>query len=786
MAGPSSEAGQTPTPAPTSRPVRTACIPQATGHPGADAEEPPIAARAGPPFDTEQQNSQGEMADADARAGLPPGAYRVYPGSHPGVDAEDAVAAESDGPVFEGFLPPPSPEDAIRREAEDMLRAAIILDESAVKPIEDPPHAGLEDNAATQRDGADNTAEERICQKRVTSLGSLLLLTLLATAAIAFGVAYGGAGNKNEARPFPGTLGEDGGSSLPLTLGEDGESLPPVTQSGEEEEFCSIDTVQDRYDHALRRLSNMTRVEILEDPVSPQGRALRWIACRDHISADLIDAWRPSTGLLPTPAHETEVGTDAGAAQVRRRYALATWFYATSEAGPWHHHLNFLAPDVHECAWHHNYTRSNWPFGEFDPTGFVCLHQDNWIMLSDEDANINYMTWNFRVSNNLSGTIPLEIGHIDDLTSINLEKQRGLRGSLPSTVGNPPHLKSISIQATAPHFGGVLPPSLFTNPSLEYISIQQSEGTWEFPPSLPFKPGGNNNLRGLTVSSDWNFAGKGEQDSGMIGTLPSYLSKMRGLEIVNFSGGLLRGTLPDALGSLGALEFLNVHGNDLSGTLPRSLEQLSNLTTAVFGENHFGGVLPSWLGNLNKLMLLDLSYNQFEGTIPDTFSRLASLEHISFQHNKNLNGSISVFEPLTRLSSLILYSNHFSSSIPEGLFSNFTGQIFADFGHNDFTGTLPQTFSRWASNTSYLATMGNNFDAGVVDDAICEQVRVFLADCSNSCSTYCCREDSTDQDDRPCSFDLNFYELTNLACNEWWMYCGDPIFYDPEPVGDFD
>ena len=63
-------------------------------------------------------------------------------------------------------------------------------------------------------------------------------------------------------------------------------------------------------------------------------------------------------------------------------------------------------------------------------------------------------------------------------------------------------------------------------------------------------------------------------------------------------------------------------------------------------------------------------------------------------------GLIDAFAPLERLSSLVLYSNHFGSSIQARLLFNFTGEIFVDFGHNNFTGTLPPNFARWAANIS--------------------------------------------------------------------------------------
>ena len=89
-----------------------------------------------------------------------------------------------------------------------------------------------------------------------------------------------------------------------------------------------------------------------------------------------------------------------------------------------------------------------------------------------------------------------------------------------------------------------------------------------------------------------------------------------------------------------------------------------------------------------------------EGTVPASFSRLANLQHISLQNNLDLHGPISAFEPLQNLSSLALYGNSFSGST-EGLFSGAAGrQIVADFGHNNFTGDLPEALTKYASNTS--------------------------------------------------------------------------------------
>ena len=293
---------------------------------------------------------------------------------------------------------------------------------------------------------------------------------------------------------------------------------------------------------------------------------------------------------------------------------------------------------------------------------------------------------NMSVPNNIVGTLPPEFGYLYDVTNVGLENQKGLYGSLPSTIGNM-NLYSIGILFGGPEFGGVIPSSLFTIPSIKYVSFLQNEGVWEFPTSMtpPSKE---------TVLSELNFG-----FTGLSGAIPPYLTELTSLRKIDFAGNSLEGTIPD-LGKLNYLDFISFYDNDLNGTLPESLGQMVNLKVMSFGKNNFQGTLPQSLGKLNKLQILDLSYSRLEGTIPSGFSKLSSLMHASLQQNSNLHGSISAFGPLQSLSTLLLYGNNFSSTIPSNLFSNSSGQIFADFGHNNFTGKLSETFSRYATNTS--------------------------------------------------------------------------------------
>lgn len=316
-----------------------------------------------------------------------PGAYRVYPAGHSGVDAPDAApdAAEDAAPVFEGFLPPPAREareDVLRREAAEMLRDAITLDESAVRRVDDPP--GVEEAVGTPS----------ACRP---SPLLVVLASVLAIAAVALGVTYGGARagtaalETRDAAPRDGMEGMEGMDGVPA---EDVAPPEPAADCG--------DAFPERRARAAALLDGVTPAAILADALSPQGRAFRWLVCRDLLSAALLDGADPATGGLPKQAgHGTLSGGDAGEVQVLRRYALAALFYATSEGDGWTKRWNFLAADRHECAWHHVYRRQNFPYGEVDPAGFVCLHRDElWqgehVVMSDENVTIGKMDINFR------------------------------------------------------------------------------------------------------------------------------------------------------------------------------------------------------------------------------------------------------------------------------------------------------------------------------------------------------------------------------------------------------
>eukprot|EP00985_Skeletonema_marinoi_P018470 scaffold10312_cov141-Skeletonema_marinoi.AAC.12 len=264
--------------------------------------------------------------------------------------------------ILQGFLPEDDPlrrrrsraestrEQRIRERVQRLIDNAITLDDSAVRPI---PFEGDGDEENNGLDGAQSNSSGRDdygVAKSDNCRWFLPLLVILIAAGIILAIALplsmrGKSESANEEQDTTGTF-------------SDADCLPGGVEA--------------RFELAKSILSNITSPDLVEDESTPQGKAIRWIVCDDSISVQLLENQDTSTGNLPKQKHGFRLGGNAGDAQVTRRYILAAFFYSTSQVSPWNDSLNFLSPDLHECNWHKNYTRSNFPFGDFDPVGVFC------------------------------------------------------------------------------------------------------------------------------------------------------------------------------------------------------------------------------------------------------------------------------------------------------------------------------------------------------------------------------------------------------------------------------
>jgi hypothetical protein len=135
----------------------------------------------------------------------------------------------------------------------------------------------------------------------------------------------------------------------------------------------------------------------------------------------------------------------------------------------------------------------------------------------------------------------------------------------------------------------------------------------------------------------------------LVGEIPTELSNLHNLMVLNLSRNSLTGHLPPEIGSLSNLTHLYLDSTNIDGTIPPELGNLSNLTFLELGWSQYTGTIPPELGNLTNLLHLRLAQNKLTGNIPAELGNLSNLQGIRIYGNL-LSGEIS--ENLANLTNL--------------------------------------------------------------------------------------------------------------------------------------
>ena len=233
---------------------------------------------------------------------------------------------------------------------------------------------------------------------------------------------------------------------------------------------------------------------------------------------------------------------------------------------------------------------------------------------TDGNGRVTYLAlWN----NNLRGTLPAELGNLDQLTELPLQDNH-LTGSIPD-LGRLTNLTLLRMWNN--QLSGAIPASLSKLTNLRYLELRENQLT---------------------------------------GPIPD-LSRNTNLQFLDLHGNQLSGTIPSMRG-LTNLEEMLLHDNLLSGPIP-DLSRLTSLTHLYLNKNQLSGEIPASLGNLTNLQYLILWGNQLSGEIPD-LSRLTSLNYLYLQQNQ-LTGEIPAsLGSLTNLLHLFLWGNQLSGGDP--------------------------------------------------------------------------------------------------------------------------
>ena len=341
---------------------------------------------------------------------------------------------------------------------------------------------------------------------------------------------------------------------------------------------------------------------------------------------------------------------------------LVALYNSTNGAG-WTNHTNWLQTNT-PCSW----------YGIHCAGGHVTeitLHGNNLSgSIPAQLGNLSYLTGLWLYDNQLTGSIPPELGNLTNLTELALYINQ-LSGPIPLELGNLTKLEWLNLSRN--QLTGSIPSAFGDLTQLQGLYLFRNQLTGPIPAGL----GNLVNLTELYLN-----------ENQLSGSIPPQLGNMGKLERLNLGVNQLSGPIPSGLGDLAQLQYLNLYHNQLDGSIPLQIGNLSNLSVLWLSVNQLSGPIPPELGNLTNLTQLGLAVNQLNGSIPIELGNLSNLNILNLYSNQ-LTGSIPTeLGNLVNLTGLELSKNQLSGYIPIEL-ANLTNLTYLFLYNNQLSGPIP-------------------------------------------------------------------------------------------------
>ncbi|CAB9497541.1 leucine Rich Repeat [Seminavis robusta] len=420
---------------------------------------------------------------------------------------------------------------------------------------------------------------------------------------------------------------------------------------------------------------------------------------------------QPETTAFDWLIYEDPLQMNRTAPNLLQRFLVVYFYMIMTEEGPWKNcnppdknqsrHTNvdlcyyegLLGDGVHPEKTAYRYTVFFSHYDEILATRWLTgSHECHWAgLFCDQEKNIAAIHLD---DMQLNGTLPIEIAHLESLTSLSLANNQ-LSGPLPSELG--------SVKG------------------LTYMDLNFNQFTGEFPEEW------------------WDLKGLRHLNLGFnalqMGRLPAEVGDLSKLEFLRLDGSGVTGTLPKELFELTKLDWLILQYNALTGTLPTEVGLLhENLQFFGVGfNNELVGMIPTEVALMTSLVELGMSKCSFSGTVPEELLfGLTQLNGWFLDYNR-LTGTISTnFAQLTSLSYLLLSHNPITGTVPTelGLLSVLQR---VDLDDTDLMGTMPDElcFLRAPHSLSKLKADCEPLSNGFIP-----------MECPAQCCTKCCNQES--------------------------------------------
>ncbi|MEQ9426339.1 MAG: FG-GAP-like repeat-containing protein [Cyclobacteriaceae bacterium] len=243
--------------------------------------------------------------------------------------------------------------------------------------------------------------------------------------------------------------------------------------------------------------------------------------------------------------------------------------YTSTNGGNWSNNTNWLQVDVPVNYWW-GITASGGRVTE------VRLNDDNDL---DNESD----------GNGLIGTIPITIGDLNALVTLDLSGGFGLSGTIPTEIGNLSGLTKLTIFNQS--LSGNIPSEIGNLTALQTLDFRVNQ---------------------------------------LSGSIPSEIGNLTSLSFLLLGRNQLTGSIPTEIQNLTSLGWFSVGNNQLSGIIPTGIGNLTGLFNLGLSNNQFTGAVPTTFQNLTGIDKLNISNNQLDA-LPD----LSVLNPSQFDVNDN-------------------------------------------------------------------------------------------------------------------------------------------------------